>query len=73
MTTKEIILHELEQIPASQNVIPQSHESFTFKIAQSEETYQEFKQPPQTPRARGLGGGREHRRKRLHRLALLHH
>ncbi|CAD5929115.1 hypothetical protein NO365_01174 [Planktothrix agardhii] len=56
MTTKEIILHELEQIPASQNVIPQSHESFTFKIAQSEETYQEFKQPPQTPRARGARG-----------------
>ena len=49
MTTKEIILHELEQIPASQNVIPQSHESFTFKIAQSEETYQEFKQPPNPP------------------------
>ncbi|CAD5939375.1 hypothetical protein PA905_47960 [Planktothrix agardhii CCAP 1459/11A] len=55
------------------NVIPQSHESFTFKIAQSEETYQEFKQPPPNPPCTQGLGGREHRRKRLHRLALLHH
>ena len=55
------------------NVIPQSHESFTFKIAQSEETYQEFKQPPPNPPCTQGLGGMEHRRKRLHRLALLHH